>query len=323
MKKPAKSKSVWLVWLFNLVPGLGLGFLYATGTRGLPVLIFCWFVELFLFKSAVIQAVYFTLSLLGTLCIVSQRGKEATTPQLKTAPLGDTEPATKGRSKIQDQSLAEQGALIAELESEIIQWEQKARAMVGRGNSRLAQEYLQERDRCFAMAREAQSRMNAIKLATLDFGTTTAVAETTVGELGSSEPDQVPEPVPDEVASEDTSRSRLDGPEMGLPDQSDPAILALGNEPATSTVAVHVASTELPSAGLTDYMFHAQPLEEAANVEVHPLPSPATQSNANELSAVPSTSATLSEESEQLCQKCATPRSGEFQFCLNCLASFQ
>jgi hypothetical protein len=75
----------------NLVPFLGLGFLYAARLKGLPILFFLWMAELAWFKSGAIVPLYFILSVLGTFVVVINKRKLTVDDMLR--PLQD-EPAT-------------------------------------------------------------------------------------------------------------------------------------------------------------------------------------------------------------------------------------
>lgn len=84
------QRSVAAVWLLNLVPFLGLGFLSATGVRGLPILFFVWLAEIAWFKSSAMVPLYFLLSVLGTFIVVVRKRKMTVDDLLR--PLQD-EPA--------------------------------------------------------------------------------------------------------------------------------------------------------------------------------------------------------------------------------------
>jgi hypothetical protein len=96
------QRAVAVVWVLNLVPFLGLGFLYAARLRGLPVLFFLWMAELAWFKGGAIVPLYFILSVLGTFVVVIDRRKLTVDEMLR--PLQD-EPATTD-----DTNLANEGA---------------------------------------------------------------------------------------------------------------------------------------------------------------------------------------------------------------------
>jgi DNA-binding transcriptional MerR regulator len=55
-----------LVWLLNLIPYLGAGYLYATGFQGMRLMIFVWAFELAFGSPAHLVWIYFILSILGS-----------------------------------------------------------------------------------------------------------------------------------------------------------------------------------------------------------------------------------------------------------------
>lgn len=68
------SQKIALVWLLNMVPGLGLGLLYAGGSRTLPLLFFAWLLQAFVPGGMAIFPCFFAFSILGTLLIIAREG---------------------------------------------------------------------------------------------------------------------------------------------------------------------------------------------------------------------------------------------------------
>lgn len=68
------SQKIALVWLLNMVPGLGLGLLYAGGSRTLPLLFFAWVLQAFVPGGMAIFPCFFAFSILGTLLIIAREG---------------------------------------------------------------------------------------------------------------------------------------------------------------------------------------------------------------------------------------------------------
>lgn len=71
--QPQKKKRVALVWLWNfLVPGLGVGTIYACGTGALGILFWFWVLELFLTRLDVVLFASAAMSVWGTIEVTRQ-----------------------------------------------------------------------------------------------------------------------------------------------------------------------------------------------------------------------------------------------------------
>lgn len=67
------ERDVRLVWLLNLVPYLGLGYLYAVGLKGLKPILMLWVIEFIFATPLNLIWVYVLLSLIGTAQLISMR----------------------------------------------------------------------------------------------------------------------------------------------------------------------------------------------------------------------------------------------------------
>ena len=68
----SNEPNIKLVWLLNLIPYLGLGYLYAVGLKGFKVMLFFWIFELMFGSPMHLIWIYFILSVLGSAHIINK-----------------------------------------------------------------------------------------------------------------------------------------------------------------------------------------------------------------------------------------------------------
>ncbi len=68
----ANEPNIKLVWLLNLIPYLGVGYLYAVGLKGFKVMLFFWIFELMFGSPMHLIWIYFILSVLGSAHIINK-----------------------------------------------------------------------------------------------------------------------------------------------------------------------------------------------------------------------------------------------------------